>query len=243
MNTPSFSLDRGLTAVLPPKTALQWGVVPLERRSDGTVQVLSKAPLDLEQLDNLRVLFGAPVAAATADEAQWQAALKDRYGVGADALDEIAETATDSADVEVDATPADTAMVRFVNDLIAQAQHEHATDIHIEPFDGEISVRFRVDGMLHNVPASGALVRHLPLLTSSIKVMAHLSIAEKRLPQDGRIRFSDAMRNVQGGETNRSFDYKNVAIELEATPRIIQDPRCFSRSIQWSKKFSGSTRN
>ncbi len=186
----SFPLDEELMKKLPARVAARWRVLPLEKAPDGSVRVAAADPDDFEMLDNLGTLFGAFVIAVPAREADIEKAIHDRYGVGADAVQELAD---DSAVEDIASEipdGSDGAMVRFVNDLIRRAQRAHATDIHIEPYDDELRVRFRVDGLLHDVPTPAALARFQPLLASRVKVMAEMNIAEKRLPQDGRIRFN-----------------------------------------------------
>jgi len=128
----------------------------------------------------------------------WHLALPDRvaelinvnYGVGSGSLDEADETtlvtAAGPADIEADA---DAAVVRFVTEVISQAVEENATDIHFEPQEGELCIRYRVDGLLMPVPLPENLLKFQDAIISRLKIMARLNISERRLPQDGRIDF------------------------------------------------------
>ncbi len=116
--------------------------------------------------------------------------INENYGVGSGSLDDaddlgLAPTTT-GQELEADA---DAAVVRFVTDVIAQAVTESATDIHFEPQEGQLTIRYRVDGLLVPVPLPENLLRFQDAIISRLKIMARMNISEKRLPQDGRIDF------------------------------------------------------
>jgi type II secretory ATPase GspE/PulE/Tfp pilus assembly ATPase PilB-like protein len=118
----------------------------------------------------------------------------ESYGVGAGSLDNEEENPDlpvnlNAADVEGDE---DAAVVRFVTDVISQAIEEDATDIHFEPQEGQLRIRYRVDGLLVPVPVPENLLRYQDAIISRLKIMARMNISEKRLPQDGRINFKAA---------------------------------------------------
>lgn len=115
----------------------------------------------------------------------------EHFGVGAASLDDgdddyLAPEATGADDEIVDE---DAAVVRFVTEVISQAITDEATDIHFEPQDGQLRIRYRVDGLLVPVPVPENLLRYQDAIISRVKIMAKLNISEKRLPQDGRINF------------------------------------------------------
>ena len=122
--------------------------------------------------------------------------IRESYGVGSGSLgdDEGGDlpAAAPLADTEADA---DAAVVRFVTDVLTQAVAERATDVHFEPQEGRLAIRFRIDGILVPVPLPENLVRYQDAILSRLKIMARLNISERRLPQDGRIPFRDG-RNV-----------------------------------------------
>ena len=179
MENSVATLDKKILQLIPAKVAGAWQVLPLGCRPDGTVMIAAVDPGNMEMLENLRTLIGAPVTVHAAWSApQMTKALEESYGVGANAVADLNEGNEGS-------------MVHFVDDLIRQARQANATDIHIEPFENELLIRFRVDGLLHTVPVPPGLVQYQSLLCSRIKIMADMNIAEKRLPQDGRIRFKD----------------------------------------------------
>ncbi len=177
--------------------AARWRFIPIGRAASGSITVAACDPDNLERLDNISVFLGAPVTALRCDESEFREALRKLYGLGAEAIDSLQATSVPSeSDPEFDSPPESAAMVRFVDDLLKQAHRERATDIHIEPFENETTIRFRIDGLLNPIRVPENLVRHQALLTSRIKVMAHMNIAEKRLPQDGRVRVALGEDNV-----------------------------------------------
>jgi general secretion pathway protein E len=162
---------------------------------DGKTLVCRQPPT-LPILLELRRVLGAGLSWQIVDQGDFQQSLSRLYQSGADAAQRAAEELGEDFDLDalVDDIPqhsdllsgADNApVIRLINALLSQAVREKASDIHIEPFERRVSVRFRVDGVLRDVLSPKAELG--PVLVSRLKVMARLDIAEKRLPQDGRI--------------------------------------------------------
>ena len=138
------------------------------------------------------------VYAATGLEPRWFLALPDKLskfitqnlGVGAESLDASADTSglTDQSR-EVEEEDENAAVIRFVNQVVAQAIADGATDIHFEPQEETLRIRYRIDGLLVSVPVPENLERFQDAITSRLKIMAKLNISERRLPQDGRINY------------------------------------------------------
>lgn len=177
--------------LLPYEFAQQHGVL-----WDGDTLICRQTPA-LAVVLELRRVLGAGVSWQLADSDAFQQQLTRLYQSGADAaqraadaldedtdLDSLARDIPQSSDLLSDADNAP--VIRLINALLSQAVREKASDIHIEPFERRVSVRFRVDGVLRDVLSPRAELG--PVLVSRLKVMARLDIAEKRLPQDGRIR-------------------------------------------------------
>lgn len=192
------------TSLVPAELAVKRCCVPV-RVKDSCVEIAVQDPTDYRLLDELRLLFctrestGAlePVfcVASRNDIVQ---AIKTSYGIGAEAAERLAaelpsgdsgdsRTTEDQDLVEV-VTGGEASVVQFVNLLLIEAVKNRATDIHIEPFEGKLRIRQRIDGMLHEVPIPKSMAHFTSHIISRIKVMAQLDIAEKRLPQDGRIK-------------------------------------------------------
>jgi general secretion pathway protein E len=178
------------------------GVLPLWTR-DGVVEVALTSSHALPALDDLRVLFGRPVRGVVLAPSVLRAATNKAYDKASQSATAVMEEMGDdgpeaSGDLmlaeDLLDDPNQAPIIRFVNSLFTQAIKERASDIHIEPFEKELVVRFRIDGVLYEV------VKPPPRLQASIvsrvKIMAGLNIAEKRIPQDGRIRTRMAGRAI-----------------------------------------------
>ncbi len=189
------------SAVIPARYARKFFVVPLNLEN-GVLHVAHRQDGDGNVLGELALLLGLEVTGEPYSETQLFDLLQKTYGVGADAIDSLnanghgvdldnEEDQVRSGYVQrelVDDTADDASIVSVVNELLLRAQQEGATDIHLEPLEYRVRVRFRIDGMLLEIAVPEGLVRYHPVVVSRIKVMANLDIAERRLPQDGRIK-------------------------------------------------------
>lgn len=137
------------------------------------------------------------IVAACGREVRWQLAAPDKIskfitqnlGVGADSLDDESDEALTPAETDGDEEDENAAVIRFVNQVVAQAIEDGATDIHFEPQEEVLRIRYRIDGLLVPVPVPDNLRRFQDAITSRLKIMAKLNISERRLPQDGRINY------------------------------------------------------
>ncbi len=173
------------------KVAFQYLVIPT-RFENGTLEVAVSDPFDTAMLNAVRFDAGVPVEFALAPKDEIEKALKRYYGVGAETLEELKEEEEPiellvSEDKEITGTDQEASVIKFVNQIIWEAYKDRATDIHIEPCEDELRIRYRIDGILHQTPVPPQLKRYQAALISRIKVMSGMNIAEKRLPQDGRI--------------------------------------------------------
>jgi type II secretion system protein E len=174
------------------KVAFQYSVLPTQV-TDGTLQVAVSNPFDTAMLNAVRFDAHALVRFALAPKAEIEKALKNFYGVGADTLgqmDENEDLLLDldlPADKEITESDQEASVIKFVNQVIWEAFKDRATDIHFEPAEDELRIRYRIDGILHQTPMPPQLKRFQAALISRIKVMSGMNISEKRLPQDGRI--------------------------------------------------------
>ena len=172
------------------KVAFQYNVLPTAMR-DGAVQVAVSNPFDTAMLNAVRYDARGPVEFALAPKVEIEKALKKYYGVGAETLDEMdEEVAMDlelPTDKEITEGDQEASVIKFVNQVIWEAFKDRATDIHLEPQEDELRIRYRIDGILHQTPMPPQLKRFQAAIISRIKVMSGMNISEKRLPQDGRI--------------------------------------------------------
>lgn len=179
----------------PLRLALQYQLLVVGE-NEGCLQVLTFDPFDLLAKQRLSQSLNQPVEWAMHTRRDIHKALQDGYGIGADTFEEILEgredeEILDSMKDEVqeldEQEDSEASVVKFVNQIIRQALTERSTDIHIEPLDEGLRIRYRVDGMLHEVPVPAQINKLQDSVVARVKIMSHLDIAERRLPQDGRI--------------------------------------------------------
>jgi len=177
-------------AKIPTKVAFQYSVLPLKVENNHLVVVISN-PFDTAMMNAVRFNAGLPIRFALAPKMEIEKALKKYYGVGAETLDEMAKDDSMELivgeDKEITEGDQEASVIKFVNQIIWEAYKDRATDIHFEPAEDELRIRYRIDGILHQTPMPPQLKRYQAALISRIKVMSGMNIAEKRLPQDGRI--------------------------------------------------------
>ena len=181
-------------AMLPAATVFQCAALPL-RMEGGKLCVAVSDPFSSAVEDGLRLAAGCPVKLALATREEIDKAIKKHYGVGAAVIEKMIEDGRYAVDddsasiskIDVAEMGEEASIVKFVNQIIAEADRQGATDIHVEPMETELRIRYRIDGMLHKVDVPPQLNRLKSAIISRIKVMANLDIAEKRLPMDGRI--------------------------------------------------------
>lgn len=195
--------DAALLARLPLAFARGRLVLPLRER-DGRLLVVSGNPADLSAIDEVRGVYGMEVELAAATPDTVLGAVNHLYARLGSSAQEVVEE-LEGEDLSVIATelaePKDlldltdeAPVIRLLNSILSEAVKERASDIHIEPYERELEVRFRIDGILYRKLAPPKVVQEA--LVSRVKIMAGLNIAEKRLPQDGRIRVIVAGRDV-----------------------------------------------
>ncbi len=189
----ALGAESAVLALLPTATVFRFEVFPVALESDA-LRVATADPFRPGLADALRLAAGRPVRFALAPAAEIARAIKTHYGVGADTLDQILrdrplEIASEEAlfDKNIDEKDQDASVVKFVNQIIWEAYQDGATDIHIEPQENDLRIRYRIDGVLHPTPVPPQLKQLQSAVISRVKVMAGMDIAEKRLPQDGRM--------------------------------------------------------
>lgn len=172
------------------KVAFQHVVMPTAF-TDGVLQIAVSNPFDTALLNAVQFDAKCPVQFALAPRAEVEKALKKYYGVGAETLQEMSEDEPLELDLasdkEITEGDQEASVIKFVNQIIWEAFKARATDIHFEPAEDELRIRNRIDGILHQIPLPPQLKRFQAAIISRIKVMSGMNIAEKRLPQDGRI--------------------------------------------------------
>jgi type II secretion system protein E len=191
-NLATAQIEPEALAKVPAKLASHYRLFPL-RLSNNTLHIAIADPFDVQTLDELKLLLGCEITPILASQRDIQDAIQRHYGLGASAVEQLLDTGGHAAlptttTEEISAVVDKASIVSFVNQLILQAVKDRATDIHIEPYEKFMRIRERVDGVLYEMPIPPDLVKLHHAVVSRIKVMARLDIAEKRLPQDGRIK-------------------------------------------------------
>lgn len=177
---------------LPAKVVFQYNVIPISAQND-VLRVATNDPFNTGLVDALRLVSGSRVRLALSSSKDIAKATNKYYGVGADTMEQLlqnkqAETPDESlAKLDISELDQEASIVKFVNQVVWEAHKDRATDIHFEPMEDELRIRYRVDGVLHQTSMPPQLKRFQASIISRIKVMANMDIAEKRLPQDGRI--------------------------------------------------------
>jgi type II secretory ATPase GspE/PulE/Tfp pilus assembly ATPase PilB-like protein len=197
--------DRQLLSLFPARILLKEELLPL-RRVNGTVEVATSRLFATQGLDALKTLTGLSLKPVLASTEAVQREIKKRLGVGADTIDTLGEEASfqvvdehPEEDTNLDTAAEDASIIRFVNQVLRDAIELRASDIHLEPFEDEFRIRYRIDGVLQEVSVPAQLKKFQPAIVSRVKILSHLNIAEKRLPQDGRIkiRIDDAEVDIR----------------------------------------------
>ena len=201
----------------------------------GAIRLALVDPLDSQTIEDLRFALGRDVEVVVTPSQQIEERLREHYGDDTSSMEEILKQLGEAGElmtlagektigVNIEAEANATPIIRFVDLILYQAIKDRASDIHFEPFENEFKVRYRVDGALYEMAPPP---RHLALpVISRVKVMANMNIAERRLPQDGRIRKNIAGRAVdlrvstlptQFGESVvlRVLDRSTVSLDLE----------------------------
>ena len=187
-------VEKEVLSLFPARLLLKEELLPLQR-SNGSVDIATSRLFATQGLDTLKSLTGLKLNPVLAPSEAIQREIKKRLGVGADTIDTLKDDASFqvvhdelSADTDLENAAEDASIIRFVNQVLSDAIDLRATDIHLEPFENELQIRYRIDGVLQDVPVPSEIKRFQPAIVSRVKILSQLNIAEKRLPQDGRIK-------------------------------------------------------
>ena len=201
----SAAPEREFLAQFPARILMTHRLLPVSQ-DNGMVTVASNRLFDTTGLDELRMACGLEIRPALAPLSEISRCLSALLGVGADTLQslvseaaeegiEIVQSAADE-DMDLESAAADASIIKFVNQVLSEAIERRATDVHFEPFEDELRVRYRVDGVLQEANIPPEVRQFQPAIVSRLKILSRLDIAEKRLPQDGRIRLRVAGREI-----------------------------------------------
>ncbi len=218
INLAQFDIDVGVVKLIPAETAQKYQIVPLSR-SGATLTIAMTDPTNVFAMDDIKFMTGYNVEPVVASETAMVDAIGKYYGApGASSLElatreleempqvqdedmEVLEDMEDTDVVTLEKQGGEAPVVRLVNVVLASAIQKGASDIHIEPYEKEFRIRYRIDGMLYAVMVPPMKMKDA--ITSRLKIMAKLDIAEKRLPQDGRIKI-----RFSGNGTLKEIDFR-----------------------------------
>jgi len=215
INLRHFDIDEAVINLIPSEVAQKYMVIPVNR-TGATLTIAMADPTNVFAMDDIKFMTGYNVEPVVASEMAIREAIEKYYGSQhalelKRVMDEMAESETEALEVleeeeELDVTALEAAteeapVVKLVNIILTDSIKKTASDIHIEPYERDFRVRFRIDGVLYEI-------MHPPMklkdaITSRLKIMAKLDISEKRLPQDGRIKIK-----IKLGGKNREMDYR-----------------------------------
>jgi len=192
-------------AQFPARILLDKHIVPVQG-NDSELLAVTSNPFDTSAIDELRLATGREFQVALAPQAEIDRCIKRYLGVGADTVQSMISEAGENglqvidteADDDMDLTQAaeGASIIRFVNQILTEAIELRATDVHIEPFEESLRVRYRVDGVLQEASIAREIKQFQAAIISRLKILAKLDIAEKRVPQDGRIKIIIAGREI-----------------------------------------------
>src|SRR5262250_1070441 len=201
----SVTVDPDTLKAMPLKLVHRRTLMPLSRQN-GTLVVATGDPFDVNSLDELQTLTGLQVQPVLANPREIARLIKTHFGVGGDTVAALAQEreaeevelleGLEADDSEAAKMAQEASVVKLVNEILIEAANERASDIHVEPEENSLRIRYRIDGLLQTQALPPEINRFQAAIISRLKIMARLNIAEKRLPQDGRIKMRVQNREI-----------------------------------------------
>ena len=190
-NIGDFRIEQEAIDKVTAKVALRHRIVPLTFQ-DGILRLAVSRVPNLTTVDGLRMVLDAGIDFVLCPESDVSMSLTHFYGLGAETIDQLIAEAEampqEQEDDDIAVQTQETGMVRFINLIIAEAIRMDCTDIHIEPFENTLRLRYRIDGILQEIPLPKGVDKLRNAVSSAVKIMAAMDIAEHRKPHDGRIK-------------------------------------------------------
>ncbi len=201
VDLPNATIEDEAIRSLPSRFVYRNHLAPIAREN-GMLKVATSDPFDLYVFDEIKLLTGLQVSTVLAPRDEIDKVIKDHYGVGGDTVeemtgdDDLALTGSEDDSQDLLQMAQEASVIKLVNEIILEAINERASDIHIEPFERTLSIRYRIDGVLQEAAVPPQINRFKSAIISRVKILSNMNIAERRLPQDGRIKFSVGSRQV-----------------------------------------------
>jgi general secretion pathway protein E/type IV pilus assembly protein PilB len=244
------TINPQLISAFPARLLIQNRLMPVSE-VDGTISVATSRVFDHAGLDELRLASGKELKPVLAPTAEIERAMKRFLGVGADTLQSLMKDQEDvqvidddnGEDLDLTKAAQDASIIKFVNQILTEAIETRATDVHFEPFEDQLRVRYRIDGELVAANIPSQVKRLQPAIVSRLKILSHLDIAEKRLPQDGRIKLKIAGREIDvrvsiipmlHGEATvlRILDRGDSVLSTDVVGMAERDRRAFDKVLE-----------
>ncbi|WP_437186836.1 GspE/PulE family protein [Planctomicrobium sp. SH668] len=245
-----YEVDRDLLNLFPTSAIFRYEAIPLVREN-GHVQVAISDPFDLEAIDELSTLGRVRIEPVLASRNEIVELIKRNLGVGGDTIKELVAQRADDVDLledipagmgELAESALAPSVIRLVNELLIEALEQRASDVHLEPQENGLIVRFRVDGLLRVQPVPAEINHFASSIVTRLKIMSRLNIAEKRLPQDGRINVRVQGREIDvrvsiipmlhgEGIVMRLLDKQRMVFDLKGVGMPDDTYKTFSRLI------------
>src|SRR3990170_2221631 len=178
---------------IPVKFMKEYKIFPL-KIDNNTLTLTMADPLDIPTMDEVRLITGYVIKICISGENEILDAIEKHYGTGATTMERIIGDMAEEETEHLKDLASEAPVIKLVNLIINRAVEIGASDIHVEPFEGDLKIRYRVDGVLHDMESPPKKLQSAVI--SRIKIMSKLNIAERRLPQDGRIRFKSMGKNI-----------------------------------------------
>jgi len=232
LSQPDVRVDVEILRKMPSKLIHRAKLLPLDR-VNGSLRVATPDPFQIYAFDELRMICGLEVKPVLAKESEINEIIKKHFGVGGDTVSQLVEedgltvvsdvreSAGDLAEMAQDAS-----VIKLVNEILLEAINERASDVHIEPFEHDLKIRYRVDGVLRNTNVPPQIRQLQAAIISRIKILSNLNIAERRVPQDGSFKIKVHNREIDlrvsiipmihgEGVVMRILDKQSILLSLE----------------------------
>lgn len=203
LTDPNTVVDVDILRQMPSKLIHRAKLLPLDR-VNGSLRVATPDPFQIYAFDELRMICNLEIRPVLAKESEINEVIKKHFGVGGDTvsqlvdeddavqvLSDVRESAGDLAEMAQDAS-----VIKLVNEILLEAINERASDVHIEPYENDLHIRYRVDGILHSTHVPPQIRQLQAAIISRIKILSNLNIAERRVPQDGSFKIKVHSREI-----------------------------------------------
>ncbi len=191
VNLKAVKISPDAVRRIPAKFAYHYKVMPIDF-ADGALTIAMANPLDIHVLDDIGLVAKTKLRSILAGEKDIEEAIKKYYGVGAETIEQMmgsvdkASAGAEPTIADIEDIDSEASIGKFINQILLEAYKDRATDIHIEPYEEELKIRYRIDGVLYDAKVPPGIKHFKDSINSRIKILSNLNIAEKRLPQDGR---------------------------------------------------------